>query len=92
MKSFKATCDMFKIIEVEEKIYECVTNSKNPIREDTNHASHGRNLKGGEAASPTNPEKVRDVKRKTKNIGHPSDRPNGGKICLLHGPRQYMED
>ena len=43
--------------------------------------------KGGEAASPTNREKCRAGKRKTKSTDHPSNSSIGAKnTCLLHGP------
>ena len=47
MKSYKATCDLFKIMKVAEQLYECGTTSKTPIRADNDSASHVRNLKGG---------------------------------------------
>ena len=47
MKSYKATCKLFEIIEVAEQIYEGVNTSKNPPSEDANRASHGRKRKGG---------------------------------------------
>ena len=47
MKSYKATCDLFKIMEVAEQLYESGTTSKTPIRADNDSASHVRNLKGG---------------------------------------------
>ena len=75
-----------------KKIYKGGTTSKNPIREDTDRTSHGRKRKGREDSSPTNPKKGRSGKRKTKNAGHPSDRPTGGKTCLLHGPRHSTEE
>ena len=42
MNRYKATCDMFKRMEVAEKVYEYGTTSKTPIREDSNRASHVR--------------------------------------------------
>ena len=53
-RSTKATCKLFKIMEVAEKIYKYDTTSKIPIRVDTNRASFGRKQKGVESASPTN--------------------------------------
>ena len=73
MKSYKATCNMFELIEVREKVYKGGTPSKIPIRVDVNRASNGRKLKRGEAALPTNPEKGRAGKRRTKKSGHPSN-------------------
>ena len=65
-KSYKAMCQLFERIEVAEKIYKSGNTSKNPIREDTNWASHGRNRKGGKTASPTNPETGGAGKCRTK--------------------------
>ena len=42
MNIYKATCNMFKIMEVAEKVYEDGTTSKTPIQADANRASHGR--------------------------------------------------
>ena len=73
MSSYKATCDMFKRMEVAEKVYEYGTTSKTPIRKDVNRAGHGRKLQGGEVASPTNPRKSCADKRKTRNAGKSSN-------------------
>ena len=89
---YKAKCELFKRMEVAEKNYKGGNNSKTTITEDTNHTSHGRKRKGGEAASPTNTEKIRAGKHKTRNVGHPSDRPIRGKTCLLHGPGNSTEE
>ena len=56
MKSYKATYDMFKKMEVAETFYKGFTHSKKLIRVDTNRDIHGRKQKIGEDASPTNPE------------------------------------
>ena len=45
-----------------------------------------------EAILSANPKKGRTGKRKTKNSGHPSDRPTGGKSCLLYGPGHSIEE
>ena len=74
------------------KFYECGTTSKNTIKADANRASHGRKIKGGESALPTNPEKGRTGKRKARNAGHPINRPTGVKTCLLHGPGHSTEE
>ena len=58
-KTYKENCAMFKQIKIAEQVYEGGTPSKTPIREDTNNDSHVRKRIGGEAASPTNPEKFR---------------------------------
>ena len=79
-------------MEVAEKIYKVGQTTKHLHRSDTNCASHGRKLKGGEAASPTNTEKGRTGKRKTINAGDPSYRTTGGKTCLLHGPGNSTEE
>ena len=79
-------------MEVAGKIYKGRKNSKNPLRVDANCASNGRKRKGGEASSPNNPKTGRTDKRNTRNAGHPSDWPNGGKIFLLHGHRHYTEE
>ena len=81
---------MFKRMEIDERISEEGIPSKTPIRADTNRAIHGRKRKGGEAASPTNPQKGRTSKIKTNHSGHPTDRPTGTKTCLVHGPGHYI--
>ena len=53
-------------MEVAEQVYEEGTPSKTPIREEANRDGHIRKQKGGESASPTNSEKDRAVKHKTK--------------------------
>ena len=83
---------MFERMEISEQVYSGVTPYKKPIKEDSNCASHVKKINRGEAASPTNPNKGRTVKRKTKNAGHASDCPNGGKKWLLHGPGHSMEE
>ena len=85
MNSYKATCNMFKILEVAEKVYEYGTTSKTPIREDSNRASHGRKRQGGEVASHTKPIKGSTGNCKTRNEGYTRNRLIGGKTCLLHG-------
>ena len=49
MKSYKAICDLFEIMEVAGKFYEGETTSKTAIRADANRVSHVRGKKGGEA-------------------------------------------
>ena len=46
MKSYKTTCDIFKLMEVALKIYEGGTPSKIPIRADSERASHCSKLNG----------------------------------------------
>ena len=92
-KTYRETCAMFECMEVTEKVYKEVTLSKIPTRADANLDGHVRKRKGGEAASPINPKKVRAGKRKTNNVGNPSDAPTGAKKpCLLHGPGQSSEE
>ena len=77
---------MFERMKVSEQVYEGGTLSKILTRAETNGDGYSRKRKGGEAASPTNPEKGCAGKRKTKNAGHPSDAPTGPeKTRLLHG-------
>ena len=47
MKSYKVRFEIFKIMEVAEKIHEGRKTSRNPPRADANHASHSRKLNGG---------------------------------------------
>ena len=42
---------------IAEQIYKNGNTSKNTNMEEADHASHGRNNKGGESTSPTNPDK-----------------------------------
>ena len=92
MKRYKATCKLFERMEIAEKIYEGRNTPKTPTREDSNRASLDRKKKLGEAASPNNPKMGHSGKCKTKNAGHPSDRPTGGRTCVLHGPGYSMEE
>ena len=79
---------MFERMEVSEQGYEEGTSCKTPTSEEANRDGHVRKWKGGEAASPTIPEKGRAGKRKTKSAGHTSDALTGAKkTCLLHEPR-----
>ena len=66
-------------MEATEKIYEDGNTSKTPPRADASRASHGRKRKGGEAASPTNPETGCVGKSKTRNVVHLRSRLAGGK-------------
>ena len=91
MKIYKATCELFEIMETAEKIYKGGNTSKTTTRADANRASYGRKRKGGEDALPNKPETGCSGKREKKSVGHPSDRPTRGKICLLHGPVQSTE-
>ena len=84
-------CKLCERMEFAEKIYKGGTNSKTPIRAYANRAIKGRKRKGGEDASPTNPETGCSGKRKKKFAGHLSDRPTGGKTCLLRGPGYYTK-
>ena len=58
---------MFKRMEIAEQVYKGVTTSKKYISPDTNRDIRVRKWKGLEAASPTNPDKVRYGKRE-KNM------------------------
>ena len=64
---------MFERMDIAEKVYEGVTPSKTTTREESYHASHVRKCKGGEATSPTNPEKGCTGKRKKNHEVHSSD-------------------
>ena len=92
MKSYKVRFEIFKIMEVAEKIYEVRNTYKNLPRAYANCASHVRKIKWGESAPHTIPETVCTDKRKTRNTGHPNNRPTGGKTCLLHGPGHSTEE
>ena len=84
---------MFERMEVAEQVYEEVTTSKIPTREEANRDGNVRKQKGGESASTTNPEKGCAGKRKKKDAGHPSDALIGAKkTCLLLGPRHSSEE
>ena len=84
---------MLERMEVAEHVYEGGTPSKIPTREYANRDGHVRKLKGGESASPTNPEKGRDGKWKTENAGHPRYAPTVvKKTCLSHGPGHSSEE
>ena len=79
-------------MEAAKKIYEGRNTSKTQPREDANRASHGRKLKGGEAASPTNPDMIRTGKLKTRNAGYPSNCLTGGKTYSLNGTGHSTEE
>ena len=91
MKIYKSICKLSEIMEVVDKIYEGGNTYKTPSRTNSNRASHDGKRKGGESASPTNPETGRAGKRKTRNAVHPIYHPTGGKICLVHGPGHSEE-
>ena len=91
MKIYKATCELFEIMEVAKIIYKDVNTSKTPIRAEANRAIHIRKRNVGEAASPTNPETGRAGKRRTRNAYHPRDWATRGKTWLLHGPGNSTE-
>ena len=55
-------------MEIEEEVYKVGNTPKNTNRSEFESASHGRKLKVGEAASPTNPEKGRSGKHNTNKI------------------------
>ena len=57
---------MFDRMKIAEQVYKGGTPSKTPTREESNNDGHVRKLKGGEDASPTNPNKVRASKLKKK--------------------------
>ena len=80
-------------MEVMEQVYEGGTHYKiTTHRADANHSSHGSKRKGEEFALSTNHEKGCAGKRKKNYAGHPSDWPTSDKICVLHGPRQSIEE
>ena len=80
-------------MEIEEEVYKVGNTPKNTNRSEFESASHGRKLKVGEAASPTDPEKGRSGKRNTNDAGHPIDQPNGTKNSFsLHGPGHSTEE
>ena len=81
---------MFKCTEIGEQVYKGVNTSKNTNRVESDRASHGRKHKGVEAASPTNPEKVRAGKLRTDHASYPIDWPTGAKILLVRGPSISM--
>ena len=83
---------MFERMEVSEQVYKWGTPYKILTRAESNRESHVRKRKGLEVSLPTNPKKGRAGKRKTKNIGHPSNAPIGEKkTCLFHGPGHYSK-
>ena len=71
-------------IEIYKKFRKGVTNYKTTNQAYFNHTSHGRKLKGGEAASLTNPKKGLDGTQMKNYAGHPSDNPTCDKIFFLH--------
>ena len=74
-------------MEITDSIYKGGAPSKNTQWAEANRVSLGREKKGRVSASPSNPEKVRDGKRKRNNAGHSGDAPTGAKkTCLLRGP------
>ena len=80
-------------MEIEEEVYKVGNTPKNINRLEFESASHGRKLKVGEAASPTDPEKGRSGKRNKNDAGHPMDQPNGTKKSFsLHGPGHSTEE
>ena len=69
------------------KVYKVVTPSKTSTdRADSNRASHGRKREGVRDNSPTNSENSCASKCKKNYAVHKSDRTNGDKTCLMHGP------
>ena len=93
MKRFRATCTMFEHTETAEQVYKLKKLLKKIPRADSNRDSHARKRKRGESASPTNPDRVRTDKRKTKNEVSPSNKTTGAdKTCLLHVPVNYLEE
>ena len=72
--TYKETCNMFDHMEVADQLYEGGKYYKTTNhRADANPTIHGSKYKGGESASPANPDKGRAVKSKKNNAGHPSD-------------------
>ena len=92
MKRYKATCKLFEIMEVTDKIYKGGNTSKTLPRADNNCAIQGRKQKRGEATPPTNPETGRAGKSNTRNAGHPGDCTTGGKKCFLNSPGHSTEE
>ena len=84
---------MFDRMESAEQVEKGEKPSKNTQRAESDHSSLGRKKKGGGSASPSNPEKGCDGKRKRNHAGHQSDDPTGSKkTCLVHGPRHSSEE
>ena len=80
-------------MEIAEQVYEGQTPYRKIPRADANRDSHVRNRKGGESALPTNPEKGRAVKRKTKNAVSPIKKMTSvDKTCFLHVPGHSSEE
>ena len=73
-------------MKIYEHVYRVGTPDKTTTRVYANHAIHGRKLKGGEAASPTNPKKGCAGKRNKKHAGHPRKRPTKTKYDFCMGP------
>ena len=63
---------------IAEQVYKVKSPSKT-ISADANRDSHVRKLKGGETASPINPEEGRSCKRKTKNEFSQSEQMKGAE-------------
>ena len=83
---------MFECVEIVEQVYEVVTPSEIATnRSDANRDSHDRKHKGGEAASPINPEKGHTGKCRKYCSGHLSDRTIGDKTFLMHDPGHSAE-
>ena len=84
---------MFEQMEISDQLCEIETPSKKIIRSDANRDSHVRKIKGGEATSPTNPEKICAGKRKTNNVVYLSNYMTGAtNTCLLYGPIHSYEE
>ena len=82
---------MFEQMEISEQVYEVKSPSRKIIMEDTNHDSHVRKRKGGEFASPVNPDKGRAGKNKTKKSGSPSNNTTSAvKNMLVAWPQTLL--
>ena len=80
-------------MDVAEVIYEGRAPSKDNQQEEVDRAIFGRNQKGGESASASNPEKGCAGKRRRNDSRNPRDAPTGAKnTCMLHGPGHYSEE
>ena len=80
---------MFKWMGIAEQVYKVKSPSKT-ISADANRDSHVRKLKGGETASPINPEEGRSCKRKTKMNSLKASRWKVQKNMLVVWPRTLL--
>ena len=65
-------------------LYEEIKPSKtNNIGEDSKYASHVSKIKGVKSNTPNSSDKSCAGKHRKFHLGHPSDGPNGVKICFV---------